>query len=264
MKERIPTAVIKLVSEIFSEKYNNNNIDLMFKNSGAPLDIPIGMSKRDKVNNWLMKINNECENPLDIFGKVLESFFDEQMNPAQDQLIELLKSKRLEYKHGGQIINKSDSFNNSLRKSVYKLELQEVDSEIDRALNNVATDPLSAIHNAANILEATFKAYLDRMNIAYKEDQDTLSNLWSLVVKSIGINPGELDDKDLKMIASGLFKVVDGTMHVRNKKSAAHGKSENQAKKIFIKPRHARLAIRSAHTLAVYICEFFHEVKAKD
>jgi hypothetical protein len=221
-------------------------------------------NKREKVKAWLMKTNNECEVPLVILGIVLEFFLDGEWNPFQDQLIECLGSEGLRYKRGGQINKEKDSFNNSLRKSVYKLELQEVDSEIDRALNNVATDPLSAIHNAANILEATFKAYLDRMNIAYKEDQDTLSNLWSLVVKSIGINPGELDDKDLKMIASGLFKVVDGTMHVRNKKSAAHGKSENQAKKIFIKPRHARLAIRSAHTLAGYICEFFHEVKAKD
>ncbi|WP_081758985.1 abortive infection family protein [Thioalkalivibrio sp. HK1] len=31
-----------------------------------------------------------------------------------------------------------------------------------------------------------------------------------------------MDEKDLKKIASGLFQIVDGTMHLRNKKSAAH------------------------------------------
>lgn len=263
MKERIPAAVIKIISDIFSEIYTHNAIDQIFKNSGAPLDVPMG-NKREKVKAWLMKTNNECEVPLVILGIVLEFFLDGERDPLQDQLIECLESEGLRYKRGGQIIKESDSIINSLRIGVHKLNLQEVDAEIERALNNVETDPLSAIHNAANVLEATFKAYLDRMDITYKEDQDTLSNLWNLVVKDIGINPGELDDKDLKMIASGLFKVVEGTMHLRNKKSAAHGKSENQAKKIFIKPRHARLAIRSAHTLAAYICEFFHEVKAKD
>jgi hypothetical protein len=51
-------------------------------------------------------------------------------------------------------------------------------------------------------------------------------------------------------------------MNLRNKQSVAHGKSEKQAKTIFIELRHIRLAIRAAQNLAAYICEFFHEVKA--
>jgi len=47
MKERIPAAVIELISEIFSKTYNHNTIDQIFRNSGAPLDVPIG-SKREK------------------------------------------------------------------------------------------------------------------------------------------------------------------------------------------------------------------------
>lgn len=230
MKKRIPATIIECTAEIFSTKYTHKIIDMIFKNSGAPLDVPKG-SKREKVQDWLMKTNNECPEPLVILGIVLERFLDGERDPLQEQLIECLGSEGLRYKRGGHIIKESDSIINSLRIGVHKLNLQEVDAEIERALNNVETDPLSAIHNAANVLEATFKAYLDRMDITYKEDQDTLSNLWTLVVNDIGINPKELDDKDLKMITSGLFKVVDGTMHLRNKKSAAHGKSENQSKK---------------------------------
>jgi hypothetical protein len=40
------------------------------------------------------------------------------------------------------------------------------------------------------------------------------------VVEHIGISPKELDDKDLKKIASALFNIVEGTMHLRNKKNA--------------------------------------------
>jgi hypothetical protein len=138
VKDRIPAAAIQLISDIFAEKYPHNFIDLIFKNSGAPLDVPIG-TKREKVKAWLMKTNNECEAPLVILGVVLEYFLDGEWNPFQDQLIECLGSEGLRYKRGGQIHKEKDSFYNSLRKSVYKLDLQEVDTEINRALNNVET-----------------------------------------------------------------------------------------------------------------------------
>ncbi|MFT6212713.1 MAG: hypothetical protein ACJARD_000840, partial [Alphaproteobacteria bacterium] len=123
------------------------------------------------------------------------------------------------------------------------------------ALSNVEKDPLSSVHNAGSVLEATLKNYLDYYQQKYEEDKDTFSSLWQKTVQHIGIHPKELSDKDLKEIASGLFSIVNGTMHLRNKKSASHGKSENQLQNISIKPRHARLAINASHTIASYIVE---------
>jgi hypothetical protein len=116
-------------------------------------------------------------------------------------------------------------------------------------------DPVAAIHNAGSVLEASLKAYLGHYNIDYKEETDTLSDLWKKTVEHIGIHPKDLPDKDLKKIASGLFNIVDGIMHLRNKKSAAHGKSEEQFRQNTIRPRHARLAIHAAHTISTYVLE---------
>jgi hypothetical protein len=45
-----------------------------------------------------------------------------------------------------------------------------VDVEIRRALNNVESHPLGAVHNAGSVLEASFKPYLDHHKVT-----DTLS-----------------------------------------------------------------------------------------
>jgi len=98
------------------------------------------------------------------------------------------------------------------------------------------------------------KAYLDNKLVSYGNG-DTLSELWKSSADAIGLKPQEWDNDGLKKIASGLHSIVHGIMNIRNTKSAAHGKSEAQIKVINIKPRHARLAIHSAHTVAAYVLE---------
>ncbi|EJF79125.1 abortive infection family protein [Bartonella doshiae] len=61
------------------------------------------------------------------------------------------------------------------------------------------------------------------------------------------------------MIASGLYKIVDGTMHLRNKKSAAHGRLEKDLELINLKPHHARLTFNAAHSLSMYILELMDQ-----
>ncbi|WP_244427573.1 abortive infection family protein [Bartonella queenslandensis] len=57
------------------------------------------------------------------------------------------------------------------------------------------------------------------------------------------------------MIASGLYRIANGTMNLRNKKGAAHGHSEESFRKINLNLRHARLAVNAAFALAMYILE---------
>lgn len=115
-------------------------------------------------------------------------------------------------------------------------------------------DPYAAAHYAGNVLEASLKAYLDHKNIQYSAG-DGLADLWRASTKQMGLRPADLDSKDLKKIASGLNSIVDGIMHLRNKKSGAHGKSQEQARNYIVKPRHARLAIHASHTVAAYVLE---------
>lgn len=126
--------------------------------------------------------------------------------------------------------------------------------EIERALRQIDKDPYAAAQFAGNVLEASLKAYLDQKGKAYKNG-NTLADLWKRASDEIGLRPADLDNKDLKMIASGLTHVGHGIAHLRNTRSAAHGKSEGQMHRIIIKPRHARLAVHAAHTVSAYILE---------
>lgn len=282
MKTKIPAATIGLLSQILPDYYTHNDIDGLFLTASAPENIPEG-SKSSKVLTWLRAVNAESPDPLAVLGTIIEDFMDkEPYNPnkffdkksddeyarklkdAQEKITQSLAKDGLSYTRGGYITKGGSIPTLSLQENVEKRGLSAVEIEIKRALNNVESDPLAAAHNAGCVLEAALKAYLAHYNIAYKEDSDTLSALWQKVVEHIGIHPKEMDDKDLKKIASGLFSIVDGTMHLRNKKSSAHGRSEEQMKQSAIRPRHARLAIHASHTVSAYILELLEGSKSQN
>lgn len=272
MSNIIPAATIGHLSRIMPQYYTHADIEGLFLTASAPDNVPPG-SKSSKVQTWLRSINNECAEPLKVLGSIIADLMDrdafysnfmdqktideETVKLKNDQTLiaQSLSKNGLTYYRGGVVSKGAASPTLSLLERVKSSGLAAIEMEINRALQNVELDPLASIHNAGSALEASLKAYLGHFEIAYKDDSHTLSDLWRLVVDHIGIKPKELDDKDLKKIASGLFSIVDGTMHLRNKKSAAHGKTEEQVRNNSIRPRHARLAIHSAHTLSAYILE---------
>ena len=62
----------------------------------------------------------------------------------------------------------------------------------------------------------------------------------------------------MKKIISGLLSIVNGIGAFRTHASSAHG----QGRKVYkLKPRHARLAVHSANTLAMFVLETWDEKK---
>lgn len=268
--EKIPAAVISIISEIYQSRYTRKRLENLFLTASAPEEIPSG-NKYDMITDWLRLINQKSPNPLKVLGILLEdflerdaipnSYFDEgysieKLREEQEKIKGTLLQSGLNYSNDGSIsINEGAiSIKLSLQERILKQGLSTIEQESKRALNTLSSDPRAAILYAGNMLESSIKAYLDRNNVIYKE-KDTLSDVWNKFVEYLGINPKNFDDNGLKQISSGLFQIVHGTMYLRNKKSAAHGKSEVQLQEIYIKPRHARLVVNSAHTLASYIVE---------
>jgi hypothetical protein len=73
------------------------------------------------------------------------------------------------------------------------------------------------------------------------------------------IKPGELEDEDIRRLASGLHSIASGMQGIRNRKSSAHGKSSQQSKVYAIKRKHARLAVHASHTLAIFVLDTVEE-----
>ena len=177
----------------------------------------------------------------------------------QDRIRAALAKAGFAYSNGGHVGNASATATVSLREMIERGGLSAVEVEMTRALKQVKDDPNAAAHYAGNVLEAALKAYLTKKEISFNDERDTLNSLWQLTRDDLGIAPKNLEAKDLKKIASGLNSIVDGTMYMRNKTSAAHGRTEVQLRKNALRPRHARLVIHSAHTLAAYILECLSE-----
>lgn len=83
--------------------------------------------------------------------------------------------------------------------------------------------------------------------------------VWTVVRKHLGFDPALLEDDDLKMILSSLIGVVEGIGALRTHASSAHGAGRKAYK---LEPRHARLAIHSAHTVALFVLESWKKRKA--
>ncbi|WP_375672177.1 MULTISPECIES: abortive infection family protein [unclassified Bartonella] len=300
-KNKIPPATIRILSQILPKYYLPKNLDaLFFYTPSAPHEY---RSDDDevKIKKRLDTINVECNKPLEVLGPLLGDFLDsefhklvgfifqdipedqmlQQLKEDQRKVLETLKKDGLEYQRGGYIIKNELTFTQELQKAgllsmeelkklIAEKELSAVEIEINRALENIEKDPREAVLFAANLLEASCKAYLDHHSILYEENaHNKLYALWKEVAKKAKIHTDDikqknlknqdLDKNDLRMIATGLSRIVSGTMNLRNKKSAAHGRSEKDFELINLKPRHARLTFNAAHSLSIYILELMDQ-----
>lgn len=280
MDGKIPSPVIGVLGEIFSEHYTHADIDRLFAYADAPEENP-GGNKVQKTIDWLRAINKQSPSPLEVLGRLLEDILENPgwdpsrddfwmddkepewsviLKKRQERIRNTLSRYMLLYSIGGHIGAAGATPTTSLDDMVAQRGLSAVEVEIKRALKQIEDDPNAAAQYAGNVLEATFKAYLNKKKIAYNENGGTLNELWRLTRDDLRLNPKDLEAKDLQRIASGLESVVGGIMYLRNKRSSAHGLSEAEHTATAICPRHARLAIHSAHTLAAYVLECLENV----
>ncbi len=226
-KNKIPPAIIGLLHPMFAYHYTHNELDDLFIASFAPPEIPVG-SKPEKVKAWLRAINMECEEPLEVLGNLLGDFLEKEyydpsgFNPSlnekvlqlqkdQRKVLETLKKDRLEYQRGGHIIKNELNSTQELQKAgllsteelqklIAEKKLSAVEIEIKRALENIEKDPREAVLFAANLLEASCKAYLDHHSIPYEENsRNKLSALWKQVVAKAKIHPDDMKQENLKI-----------------------------------------------------------------
>jgi hypothetical protein len=270
---RIPSAVIGVLSKALPAELTHADINSMFLTAGAPDDVPEG-SKSQKVQAWLRSINEHSDNPLTVLGHILEGFMDLELpagsfrtpdnsnqdtfNNRRESIRKALAKDGLQYSRGGMIAPATGTPTLSLMELIAQNGHAHVEAEMRRAISNLEGDPPAACLAAGAILEAVFKTYLDEFGLQYA-DADALAALWKKVSEHMKVKPGEFDDEDVRKIASGLHSIASGMQGIRNRKSSAHGKSSQQSRAYSIKSKHARLAVHSAHTLAVFVLDTLAE-----
>lgn len=277
MRKEIPAPIIGVLSDALPHIESHASLDSLFLYADAPGEPPEG-SKPVKTQAWLRRINKESANPLAVLGKLIESYMEipEQdennsifggssytASPKQglkDRLESILRQCNLSYMTGGHISDGRSIPSQSLAELIKDRDFTAIDAEFTRALANVNSEPREAVSAACNILESIFKIYIADEGLPQPNKQD-LQSVWKVVKTDLGFDPALVQDDDLKKILSGILSVVDGIGAFRTHASSAHG----QGRKLYkIKPRHARLAIHSAHTLGLFILETWDEKRNKE
>lgn len=276
MRKEIPAPVIAVLADYMPVIETHAGLDNLFLHADAPGDPPEG-SKQVKTQAWLRRINKESGNPLIVLGKLIECYMeipeqDESEstlfgssigNPKQEfkeKLKSILSHCNLTYMSGGHVSDGTSAPSRSLAELIKGRDIPAIDTEFNRALSNVDSEPREAVSAACNILESIFKTYISDEHLDMPKKQD-LKNVWKIVRADLGFDPSLVQDDDLKKVLSGILSVVDGIGAFRTHASSAHG----AGRKLYnLRPRHARLAIHSAHTLALFVLETWDERKDKN
>ena len=254
----LPTAVCAVIGDVLgSSVYHHATLQRMFYEAGAEGEVPEGNCVV-KCQTWLKRLHTEVRDPLIVLGNLLEEFMEVDIERYDNQDIgrgkisDALAKFGLSYRQGGVIYGREKSLPiKSLEQQLRDRDLISINNEFDRCLENVGSDPPSAITAACSILESLFKLYIEDNGLEMPAKQ-TIMPLWKVVSKDLKFEPSVVEDDDIKKILSGFTSVVDGIGSLRTHAGSAHGRGRRAYR---LQARHARLAVHASHTLVGFILE---------
>jgi hypothetical protein len=268
MLREFPRPLAAVIGEVVGGYYyHHQTIEALFYEAGASGDVPEGNCVR-KVTDWLVREGKvDPGRSLMILGKVIEEIMDgdfsrNSTNIQQDKqrILAALQRYDLAYGFGGRIYGAAVTTpSRSLGQKLRDLSISEIEEEFDRAYRTVDVDPPAAVTAACAIVEALCKAYISENKLEQPSKQ-TIKSLWALVSKDLKLSPDSVEDDDLRRILSGLTSITDGVGAFRTHAGSAHGHSGRAYR---VAPRHARLAVHSAHTLCLFVLETWQARKTQ-
>lgn len=260
---RIPNPIAVVVGQVLGAYYyNHRRLNNLFIEKGAPGDAPEGNCE-DKCIEWLKRASgDQTVDALAVLGGVLEQLMEVDRPPLgqsvktleeyRQRVREVLGRFGLSYHTGGRILGATAGVpTRSLETILRARDLQALETEFDRALSTIEQDPAAAITAACATIESLCRVYIEDEGLAMPSDQ-SIKPLWKAVQGHLGLDPSQVADDDLRRILSGLISIVDGLGAFRTHVGSAHGRGRAAYRP---SPRHARLSVHAAHTLAVFVLE---------
>lgn len=259
----IPQITINMISDALADfYYSHRAINDIFLQAEAP-ELEIQGSCRDKCKNWLKAINDdERLNPFSTLGRIIEDIMENDtllgrgmltLLDARTAINTALNKRGLSYIGNGQIAGADlNSSVKSLSNIFRNRDLRAMEIEFNRCLENIEKDPPASLTAASCLIESLFQVYVEDNDLTPPK-KETIKDLWKVVQKDMRLSVKSDMDDDIKRILSGLTSIVDGIGSLRTHKGSAHGRGNRM--KYAVKSRHARLAVHSAHTFAIFIIE---------
>ena len=145
------------------------------------------------------------------------------------------------------------------------LNANYITQQITRMQTSINTDPELALGTAKELVETCCKTILTESGITYGKSVD-LPKLMKLTLKELSLLPDNISEKTkgvdaIKRVLQSFSNVTQGLAELRSLYGTGHGKhGKSQA----IEPRHAKLAVGAASTLAVFLFETYVKRSSSD
>jgi len=128
--------------------------------------------------------------------------------------------------------------------------------QITRMESAVEGDPDLAIGTAKEVLESICKTILKERKVEFGSSAD-LPELVRATAKALQLTPTDISHATkaadtVRVLLSNLATISNGLAELRNKYGTGHGKDASHKG---LGPRHARLAVGAASTLAMFLLE---------
>jgi AbiJ N-terminal domain 3/Abortive infection C-terminus len=135
-----------------------------------------------------------------------------------------------------------------------------VAQQITRMEASVASDPALAIGTAKELVETCCKTILNARGVVFSGSAD-LPELAKMTIKELALAPSDIPDSAkaaviVKRLLNNLATITQGIAELRNQYGTGHGKPAGSKG---LGPRHAKLAVGAASTLAVFFAETHNE-----
>ncbi|NDV15528.1 hypothetical protein GO009_05760 [Muricauda sp. TY007] len=136
-----------------------------------------------------------------------------------------------------------------------------VSQQINLMESSIENSPHISIGLAKELIETSCKSIFEERDEVYDKNWD-LTRLMKETTKLLKLTPDDIPNEakaasSIKQILGSLSSVVQGIGEVRNEYGSGHGKD---GKFKDLQPRHAKLAVGAASTLAIYLLET-HKLK---
>ena len=150
----------------------------------------------------------------------------------------------------------------AIRDHAAVFDLDGINRQVERLAAAAESDPALAVGTAKELVETVCKTILEDRGIT--PGNDDFPKLVRAVAKELSLLPDGVSEKAkgsdvIRRLLSNLGQVTQGLAELRNLYGTGHGRS---ARAKGVQPRHAKLAIGSAATLAVFLLETHLERKA--
>lgn len=224
---------------------------------------PEGGQRRSFVEQYYHSV--DWRNPSDVvrilrvFASVLidlEQTGTEGAQRARVRLLGHLQRDGIQFQDGRLTLPSSTLHTRHARSVADRLDLPGLQLQIDRIVASIDTDPAHAIGTAKEMIETTCKSILTARGDSYSKSAD-IPELVKQTRRVLKLLPADVPDSargadTIRQLLSQLGSVAQNVAELRSLYGTGHGKD---GKARGLQPRHARLVVGSAATLATFLLE---------